>query len=85
MGRVTKDPIMRGTILIYTRLVELPKGAVPDDWQLLTVPYPSTTITPTAGQRVKLLKVEAGDDTPVVLSDEATLVAKADALVMRIA
>ncbi len=57
----------------------MPKDtSVPEGWPLLSVPYPSSTISPPAGQRVKLLGVRAGDDPPEVVSDKAVVVVEAD-------
>jgi hypothetical protein len=78
VGRITKSPLKRGAILTHSRLVELPKDVpVPQDWQLLSVPYSSTTVSPAAGQEIKLLGVDADKETAEVVSDQAIAIAVA--------
>jgi hypothetical protein len=78
VGRITKSPLKRGAILTNSRLVKLPKDVpVPQDWQLLSVPYSSTTVSPAAGQEIKLLGVDADEETAEVVSDQAKAIAVA--------
>ena len=79
LGRVTTGPLSRGTILTSSRFVDLPEGTpVPDSWQFLSVPYPSATVSPLTGQRVKLIGVRADDDAPDLVSSQALTIVRAD-------
>lgn len=73
-GRITTAPLQRGTILTESSAVE-----VENDWRLLRIPS-SSTLSPSAGEKVVLLGVKSGssEDAAVHLCTEAVVLGRTE-------